>query len=95
MSALSARNPMLSDPRADCVAGKSPGFPGVVRARVNGEDGPSVSTLKPLTTTSFRLTSGSEYARRNLDASSELWHLESTPFCRALVVPLPLSGSVQ
>ena len=27
MSALSARNPMLSDPRADCVAGKSPGFP--------------------------------------------------------------------
>ena len=27
MSALSARNPMRSDPRADCVAGKSPGFP--------------------------------------------------------------------
>ena len=27
MNALSARNPMLSDPHADCVAGKSLGFP--------------------------------------------------------------------
>ena len=55
MTEQPAHSPVRTDPCADCVVGRSPGFPGIVGPGVNGQDSPSVSTLKLLTTTALEL----------------------------------------
>ena len=70
-------------------------LPGILWARVNGQGSASISPFKSLTAPSFRLTSRSKDTRRNLDASSELGHLEIAPFCLALLAKLRVCAVVQ
>jgi hypothetical protein len=79
MTEQPAHSPVRTDPCADCVVGRSLGFPRFVGPGVNGQDSPSVSTLKLLTTTALGLTSGNENARWDQDARAELGNLEGAP----------------
>jgi hypothetical protein len=67
-----------------------------VGTRVNGQFSASVRTLKPLSSTYFRLAGRSEDARWILDARSEIGNHKGAPVKRRLLFPnLPLCTGEQ
>src|SRR2546430_16064069 len=65
---------------------------GFIGARVNGQDSASISPLKPLSNTLFRLTSWTENARWILNPCSKIGNFKHAPVNRLLLPRLRVRG---
>jgi hypothetical protein len=65
---------------------------GFIGTRVNGQDSATISPLKPLSNTLFRLTSRTENARWILDPCSKIGNFKRAPVNRLLLPRLRVHG---